>query len=576
MMGDMAIADIIKQSIKQALQTLGIDYEGNIVLDHPQELSHGDYATNIALVLAKQLEKNPHEVALQIVEKLNENKPVEIADIQVAGPGFINFTLANDFFKQSIAEIQKQKENFGHNSALEGKRIMIEYTDPNPFKVFHIGHLMSNAIGESIARLYEYAGATVVRACYQGDVGLHVAKAMWGILQNKENFPNESDTLSTKTKYLGEAYVTGSEAYEQDEQAKKEINELNRTIFEGHNDDINHYYKVGRAWSLEHFEEIYQKLGTKFVHYFFESDVAEKGMAMVEEQLDNGVFRESEGAIIFDGEPYGLHKRVFMNSLGLPTYEAKEIGLNITKYETEPELDLSIVITAEEQKEYMRVVLKAIEQFWPEVTEKTLHMTHGMMRFAGGKMSSRTGNVITGESLIEDLEALALEKIESSDRGIADPKTLATQVAVAGIKFSVLRQAAGKNIVFDPEQSLSFEGDSGPYLQYTYARTQSLLQKGAEANVTPVLGDIASPEELARTLYRFPEVVTEAQQQNAPHHVANYLIEIARAFNSWYGNTQILDDDAEQSAHRLAIVDAVGTTIKNGLNVLGIEAPDKM
>jgi arginyl-tRNA synthetase len=592
----MTIQQQIKELIQHALAKLELRVD-EIHLEHPTDFSYGDYSTNVAMVLAKAAGKNPRQLADEILGHLDVGRPSVIAKVDVAGPGFINFSLSVDFFVQSVQAVLEQQGDFGKNDQFAGQKIMVEYTDPNPFKVFHIGHLMSNAIGEATARLHEFAGANVVRACYQGDVGLHVAKALWGVLQNIDNLPLESDDISIKTRYLGDAYVSGSTAYEELPEAKEEIHAINKKVYERSDDQINELYTKGRAWSLEHFEEIYQKLGTKFVHYFFESEVSDRGLEIVNEYLDKGVFEKSEGAIIFPGEKYGLHDRVFINSIGIPTYEGKELGLFEAKDQRQPDLDRSITITAEEQREYMRVVVKALEQINPGLAAKFYHMTHGMLRFAEGKMSSRKGNVVTGESLISDVFEKAKKKLvpegfdevdgqktEMTDaqlkpyRDMAYIKEKAEVIAVGAIKYSVLKQAPGKDIIYDFEKSLSFEGDSGPYLQYTYARTQSILRKATDEGIAsnaslPNDWDISDVE---RIVYRFPEVIDQALTEYAPHYVATYLIELARTFNSFYGSTQILNPDDSTSGYKLALTEAVGTVIKNGLWVLGIDSPEKM
>lgn len=566
------IKEILQSKINDALAKINIT-DVNFVLEHPADLSHGDYACNVAMVAAKAAGANPRELAEKIVAEIEKGN--EVANIEVAGPGFINFTLSRDFFTQSVGQILGDK-NFGSNKVLADKKIMLEYTDPNPFKQFHIGHLMTNAIGESLARIYEAHGATAIRANYQGDVGMHVAKAIYGI-QQLGDMPDATEPLSVRTKFLGDAYVAGAKAYEEDENAKEPIHVINKAVYEKNDTGINEVYALGRAWSLEHFEEIYEILGTKFNHYFFEGDVAGDGIALVTEYLEKGVFEESDGAIVYKGEQDGLHTRVFLNSEGLPTYEAKEIGLMKQKFTTEADMDESITITANEQKEYMKVVYAAAKHIWPDYIEKSTHIVHGMMTGPGGKkMSSRRGEVITGESLLSEVQEVAREKITEAGKVTEITDQLVEQIAVAAIKYMILKQDSTKNIVFDLEQALSFEGDSGPYLQYTYARAQSAIAKGQGENIMPDTS--VAPDEitdLERLLYRFPETVQSALSDYAPHHVTQYLIELARVFNSFYGNTKLVDD-SEYSPYRLAMATATTTVIKNGLSMLGIETPERM
>jgi len=571
----MNISEILKQKINDALAKIDL-VDINFVLEHPADLSHGDYACNVAMVAANKAGTNPRELAEKIATEIRSVQHWVLDKVEVAGPGFINFTLSRNFFRQSVEDILNA-ENFGSNDTLSGRRVMIEYTDPNPFKQFHIGHLMTNAIGESLARIYEANGATAIRANYQGDVGMHVAKAIYGI-QQLGGMPEDTETLSVRTKFLGTAYVTGAKAYEEDENAKDPIHVINKAVYEENDTDINTTYTLGRAWSLEHFEELYAILGTKFKHYFFEGEVWQDGVTLVNEYLKKGIFEKSQGAIVYKGEQDGFHTRVFINQQGLPTYEAKDIGLIKQKLEREPNIDTSIIITGNEQTEYMKVVTAAAKHIWPEKSGTWQHVTHGMMTGPNGKkMSSRTGEVITGESLLSEVQEVAREKITEAGKVVEVTDELVEKISVAAIKYMILKQDSTKNIVFDLEQALSFEGDSGPYLQYTYARAQSVLAKGVTENLIPSFEKI--PEEntdLERLMYRFPEVVELSLTDYAPHHITQYLIELAREFNSFYGNTKLVDTENEFSPYRLAMTTAAGTIIKNGLGILGIQVAERM
>ncbi|HUC88766.1 MAG TPA: arginine--tRNA ligase [Candidatus Paceibacterota bacterium] len=579
--------DKIQKKIQEVLKNLNIDAK-DIVLEHPADTTHGDYSTNVAMVYAKQLKINPRELAEKLVELLPKQGFGEIEKVEVAGAGFINFYLSHDFFRDSIKEILKQKENWGKNNLLSGKKIMVEYTDPNPFKPFHIGHLMTNAIGESVARIVEFSGAKTVRANYQGDVGPHVAKAIYGIMNDPlrlEHLPlgkgEAGRGVSADAKWIGECYSKGSNLYDTDEVIKKEIDEINKEIYDRSDEEINKIYDWGRGVTLEAFEEIYKLLGTKFDCYFFESEMAKIGEKIVRANMPN-VFEKSDGAIIFKAEKYDpkLHTRVFINSQGLPTYETKEIGLTLSKfrkkYPFSKTLDLSIVTTAIEQAEYMKVVQKAISIIYPDLESKMLHITHGMMRFASGKMSSRKGNVVTGESLIQDSMDVVREKLTGRDISEKDEENIAKIVGVSALKYSILKSSLGSDIVYDFDKSISFEGDSGPYLQYTAVRAKSILNKAKGSNFIKT-GKI--PEQitnLERLLYQFPEVVKSSYNSLEPHYIATYLTELASAFNTFYGNTIILDKNNKYIAYHLELVKSFYQTMKNGLWLLGIETPEKM
>jgi arginyl-tRNA synthetase len=578
------IQDKLRDITLRSLKALGVPPDMVAVnFEHPTDPKFGDYSTNVAMLLAKQLGasvKTPFDLASKIAAGIEEEVKYSynsvVAKVEAVGPGFINFYLTKEFFKESVAEAIDQTAWYGKGTKLWNKKILIEYTDPNPFKQFHIGHLMTNIIGESLARIFEFQDAKVSRANYQGDIGLHVAKAIWGMIQLKKKLPWEG-SLSEKTEFLGKAYTLGSEKYEEDETAKKEIQDINKKIFDKSDEDIIMLYEWGRQASLDHFEELYAKLGTKFDFYFFESEMADEGLKVVRDYLARGLFKESDGAVIFPGEEYGLHNRVFITSQGLPTYETKELGLIRKKFEIES-FSESITVTASEQNDYFDVIQKALSMIYPEIANRTKHVGHGMMRFASGKMSSRKGNIITGESLLHDMEVMVAEKIKGRDYTDAEKKEIIERVSIAAIKYSILKQTIGKDIVFDADRSLSFDGDSGPYLQYTYVRARSILEKAQSLGIKQNIEADSTDAELSleRLIYRFPHVVERSGREYAPHYIATYLIELAGAFNSYYAENKIVDEKDLASPYKIALTDAVKWTLKNGLFLLGIQVPTRM
>lgn len=555
----MHVREAIERSVAEALKKRGIDPKAAVV-EHTDDFSHGDYATGAALQFAKESRLAPQELARTLVVDIGSIEGV--SRIEIAPPGFINFHLDSKTLAASVAGA-RTNETWGANNARAGQKIMVEYTDPNPFKEFHIGHLMSNAIGESIARLVEYCGAQVRRANYQGDVGLHVAKALWAVAKFGCD-PKQSASL-------GEAYARGARAYEEDAGAKREIDEVNAKIYSRSDPALNELCAEGKRTSLAHFETLYAALGTKFEHYFFESETGPLGKRLVEEHPE--LFEKSDGAVVFRGdEARGLHTRVFINSEGLPTYEAKELGLAKMKYDAYP-YDLSIVVTGNEVNEYFRVLLDAMAKIFPDLARKTVHISHGMMRLSSGKMSSRTGDVITGESLLGELVEQAKERAKESRA--EDAEKLSEQVAVGAVKYQILRQATGRNIVFDRARALSLEGDSGPYLQYAHARAHQIIERARVERVPAAFDEQEKPSDIARLIHRFPEIVERAASEYQPHLVTTYAISLAAAFNGWYAKEQILDG-TPSAPHKVAITDAFRATLKNALSLLGISTPEKM
>ncbi len=562
----------------------------HVSIEHPTVDEHGDYSSNVALQLSKVLNKSPREVAMSIVSVLEQNMSGNLSEgiriwekIEVAGPGFINFWLDSDFLMSETGTILETKENYGKGKIWEGKKVMLEFTDPNPFKEFHIGHIYTNTVGESLARLFESQGAEVWRVNYEGDVGLHVAKAMWGMQVLASQMPSDDAPDSAKARFMGQAYALGAKTYEENDQVKAEIDLLNKKIYD-RDPEVVELYEKGKLWSLDYFERIYRTLGMKsrregkvFDRYYFESEAGEVGKRLVKDNLGK-VFEESDGAVIFQGEKYGLHNRVFINSQGLPTYEAKEIGLAPTKYKDFP-YDLSLIITGNEINEYFRVLIKALAFIYPELASRTVHVGHGMVRLPEGKMSSRTGKVLTGEWLIQQAEQLAAKRLtESKVRSTGEGREknveggTSQDIGIAAIKYAFLRSSIGSDIEFDLDKSVDFEGDSGPYLQYTYARASSVLRKGGRlAQMEDTDNTILVKEELAllRWFYRFPEVVREATRQFAPNLLCSYLFELAKRYNAFYNEVQIIGSDRE--LFRLNLTKASAQVLQNGLVLLVIE-----
>lgn len=553
---------VIREAIKEVSTELGLP-EVDFVVEHPNELEHGDYACNVAMVVAKAAGKAPREIAEQFHAAL-EGKIEYVERIEIAGPGFLNFSLSRDFFQNEIARANTLDEAWGKNDSFEGKTVIVEYTDPNPFKELHIGHLVPNALGESLARLFMFSGATTKRVTFQGDVGMHVAKAVWGLKQS-------GTALSDiDAECLGKAYALGATEFENDDAVKSEIQTLNKKIYERSDEAVNTLYERGKEVSLEYFKKAYDILGSEFDHNFFESETGPVGLELVKAHIGD-VFKESDGAVIFEGEKYGLHTRVFINKEGLPTYETKDVGLIQCKHDWLP-FDLAITVTGTEQKEYFKVTTKASELIQPELAGKVELVPNGMLRLAEGKMSSRTGDVIRALDLIGEVEDAVQEKMEEGT-----DTQFSKDIAVGAIKFTILKSAAGKDIVFDKKQALSFEGDSGPYLQYTHARIVSVLEKAKAAGVqSSTAQSPLVPYEIERILYRFPEVVEKALEERAPHYVVTYLTELAGSFNTFYAHEKIADSADEYAPYKVAVTEAVKTTLKNGLFVLGIKAPEKM
>ena len=584
-----------------------------------------DFATNVAMRLAKPVGKAPREVAEDLRRELAASGGLMGVEATVAGPGFLNFRLG-------LAELKRQADEVvsrlgaaeGLVQDYAGKMVVAEFSDPNPFKVLHVGHLYTSVVGEAISRLLECAGAKVARANFGGDVGLHVGKTLWAV---RERGYQPADLTIER---IAECYVEGTRAYEENEAAKAEITRLNKVLYviaergegeaaeaEGEvagaasadeaemadDKELAQLYWRGRELSYEYFKEFYARIGVKFDKFYPESTVAGRGLEEVRGHLGT-VYEESDGAVVYRGEKVGLHTRVFINREGVPTYEAKDVGLLFTKWD-DWKFDESVVITGNEQKDYMRVVLASVREYAPELVERTQHLTHGLVKLAGNvKMSSRKGNFIKAVDVLDGVEELLRRegraKSEEGQEVLAEGQKdrgerVDPRLVLAAVKYAFLRYKMGGDIIFDPQESVSMTGNSGVYLLYSAVRAKKILAKvegGAEIlskkvvqkegnrglNKKVVQENPAETAEFERKLYKkivqYGEVLPVAVREKAPHKICTYLYELAQEFSRFYEAVPVAGSAREQE--RVELVRADLAVMQHGLGLLGIEIPEEM
>lgn len=590
----------IQEKLKKIISELfSLEIEPEVV--SAPENTEADYASNVALRISKELKRNPREIAEEIREKYGEN-------VEVAGPGFLNFKLSNGYYLIKLGDFT---DNFSKNISSDeylDKNVICEFSDPNPFKVLHAGHLYTSVVGDAISRLFEYSGAKVTRANFGGDVGLHVAKTIYALLTARDvnlhrqqvrssvdvpqsTSPSGAPASSNiahleQSTYdlnnltildIAKAYVEGTKAYEEDDEAKKKITELNKEIYRINKENIREgevaeIYWKGRELSYQYFDDFYAKIGVKFDKYYPESSVAELGLKIVREQLEKGVYQVSDGAVVFDGEKFGLHTRVFINQEGVPTYEAKDVGLIFTKW-ADYHFDKSVVITGNEQLDYMKVVLKSIEQYAPELVEKTAHLTHGLVKLPGNeKMSSRKGNFLKAVDVLDMVAQNMQSPAEEFEKLAENDK----KIALSAVKYAFLKYKIGGDIIFDPKESVKMTGNSGPYLLYSAVRAKKILKNASnQSEITEEKGDLNEFEKkLIKKIVQYSEVLKEATNEMAPHKVCNYLYEVAQEFSRFYENCPVVGSEFE--ATRIKLVEMYLKTMEHGFNLLGIEVPDEM
>lgn len=582
----------VKQKLEAAiLQVYGV--KTDVVVTVAPEDTGADFASNVAMQLAKLVHKAPVAIA-------EELKDAFLADaeasgmawrVEIAGPGFMNFISPDEYFYGKVADFAKGQEHLTKGSVwseYDGKVVVCEFSDPNPFKVLHVGHLYTSMVGDSISRILEMAGAKVVRANFGGDVGLHVGKTIWALLQQ---LPSH-----LVIEEIAKAYVEGTRAYEEDEQAKAEITEINRMVYEialqefgdirewpGHEmgddqegvalaldkEEIKTIYLKGRELSYKYFEDFYARIGVKFDRYYPESTVAVRGLKEVRQGLDRGVYEESNGAVVYKGEKFGLHTRVFINQNGLPTYEAKDVGLIFTKWD-DYHFDESVVITGNDIIEYMKVVLASVSEMAPKLSERTRHLTHGQVKLPGNeKMSSRKGNFLKA---VDVIEMVAQELVESTGQP-ADEK-----VVLAALRYAFLKYKMGGDIIFDPKESVAMTGNSGVYLLYSTVRAKKVLQRvgnsASQSNDTVANSETSFVRKLSKKIVQYQDVLKEAVAEKAPNKICAYLFELAQEFSRFYENVKVIGNENE--AELIVVVQAYTNVMEHGLGLLGIEVPEEM
>jgi arginyl-tRNA synthetase len=566
------ISPILKKDLARILEV-----ELDVVeIEKPKDTSYGDYSSNVALRIAKDLGKTPRDYASEAITKLNTDSELlqYVEKIEMAGPGFINFSLKKDFVLKAFVDLFSAGDLKATNSILKGKRIMFEYAHPNPFKAFHIGHLRNIILGESLIRILESCGAEIIRTNYQGDVGMHIAKCLWAFRQVAESdYPSGT---TERVALIAKCYTDGAKAFE-DEKLKEDIKAINKSIYTKEDQQINKLWELGKQWSLDKFHELYKRVDSTFVREYMESETLENSKTYVAEAKAKGILEESQGALIFSGVKYGLEPHVFLNSQGLPTYEGKELGLAYMEFHDYGNIDLCIHNVAVEQISFFKATFKVEALLNPDVYQgKQYHNAYEFVGLKSGKMSSRTGNVVLGEDIINEAVS-KIRTIVDTREGLAEEQKakIAEIVGVGAIKYSFLNINPGSYLAFDLEKSLAFDGNSGPYLQYTYARANKIVKDSKVDVGSLALADFENLNDvelkLIKKILEFKDIVIEAGKNLAPNLIATYLFELAQMFNGYYKGTPILGNNG-----RIGITAKTSEVISQGLKLMGIKVNETM
>jgi arginyl-tRNA synthetase len=554
----MAMRSDLESAITETCKTL-FNVDAVVKLFRPDE-QFGDYATNIALQLGVKLNRQPQEIANTLAAKLRESLRDSVSEVTVAAPGFINLRLNDQCLIQNA---QNRKPSVDSS----GQIVVIETNNPNPFKDIHIGHAFNSIIADTLANLLEAGGAQTHRVSYHGDVGLHVGKSMWAILRYLDGDVHKLDQIAAaeRPKFLSEKYAEGAAAYEQDDLAKQEIEKLTSESFSFNDPLFKQVYDICKTWSFSYFDQVLDNLGCQNVERrYLESEADKAGREVVEQHLGD-IFEKSDGAIIFPGEKYGVHTRVFISSRNTTLYEARDLGLiQLKQRDFNPQA--SYIVTAAEQKEYFQVVLKAAELALPNLAGITKNIPTGMVKLSTGKMSSRQGTAVNIGWLLEAVETAL--KARGAEESSLHPGL------VAAIRYAFLKNGIGSDVIFDINEAISLEGNSGIYLQYAHVRARSIISKSQMQPADSFSNLEPDERSLLRKITEYPDIANRAITELAPHHICNYLYELAQLFNHFYEHNRVIG--SEREASRLVLVADYAQVLKDGLELLGIPAPQQM
>lgn len=540
------IADIVKRLFAEDVE---------IELSRPDS-QFGDISTNIALKIGQKLGQNPRQIAMEIVEALTSD--TDILEASVAGPGFINLRISD----QSLWQLATSRPNLKTDQT-----IVIETNNPNPFKAMHIGHALNSITADAIANLLEITTDRLHRVSYHGDVGLHVGKSMYAILDYTKNQPERLLEVSgdERNSFMSRMYALGSKAYKENESAKNHINELAKQSFDRKDPVYLAIYDTIFSWSFEEINAAVGRLGNKPVEKrFLESESDQRGVKIVRDNTPT-VFQESDGALIFKGSEHGSFDNAFVSSSGLGLYAARDLGLIELKNEAfHP--DRSYIVTAEEQRGYFLGVLSAADMIWPDHSGQTINISTGTLKLTTGKMSSRDGEVIEIAWLFDQIaDAIKARGGETTE-----------DIVAGALRYAFLKVRVGSDIVFDINEAVSIQGNSGPYLQYAHARASSILAKSGSnsADHSKPTNLEEGERNLLRKLSEYSGVVKKSTNELMPHHICTYLYELCQEFNRFYEHNKVIG--SERETERLALVGQYKTTLGDGLALLGISAPEKM
>jgi arginyl-tRNA synthetase len=546
-----------------------------VSIEIPPDASMGDYAVP-CFPLAKELKKAPPKIASDLAQEMSKGLDANVFEKVVAVGPYVNFfTNKVTQVKGILGSLHKLKANYG--KAKLGKQIMIEFSSPNTNKPLHLGHIRNILLGESVSRIHAFAGNAVTRSCVVNDRGVHICKSMLAYMKKGEGATPKSADMKGDF-FVGKWYIEFSKMLETDTTLEEEAHELLRKWEKGDAKVVALWKKMNK-WVYEGFDETYAQLGIVFDKTYYESSLYKEGKEIVMKGLQKKVFVKDEGAIVVDLEDQKMGKKVLIRSDGTALYMTQDLYLAVKKF-GDFKLDRSVYVVGSEQELHFRqlfAILKVLGYSWADGCK---HLSYGMVYLPEGKMKSREGKVVDADDLISEMVELAAYQIKLRHKDIADAelKDRSFKVGMAALKFFILRTDLYKDMLYNPKESISFEGETGPYVQYTYARIQSILRK-FDGKVTEKIDYTvfdASEVEIVKHIGLFGAVVKDAASHYKPSLICRWLLELCQMYNEFYHANPILQEKEDLKMARLLLSKDVALVIKQGLALLGIDVVDVM
>ncbi|KMQ53007.1 Arginyl-tRNA synthetase [Chitinispirillum alkaliphilum] len=552
----------LAKSLEEAIPETDIER----LIEIPPSEEMGDYAFP-CFSLARVMKKNPAMISTELGEKVAKTLDgVEVKSVS----GYLNFFIDKKKLVSSVMD-SARKDDFGKPGTKE--KIVIEFSSPNTNKPLHLGHLRNMSIGNSVSRILDFCGNDIVRTSINNDRGVHICKSMLAYQRlGKGETPQKIGKKPDH--FVGDYYVAFNKESSKEPSWSEDAQEMLRN-WENGDPEIVDLWKKMNTWAFDGFKETYQRFGIEFDTEYYESDIYKNGKEIVMEGLNKGLFsRRDDNAIYADLSEYNLGEKVLLRPDGTSVYIVQDLYLALLKDE-QFNYDKSIYVVGNEQDHHFSVLKAIFKKLGFSIAEKIIHLSYGMVELPEGKMKSREGTVVDADDLITETQELArnelVKRYELSESELSDRSL---KIALAAIKYQLLKVDITKNMVFDPKKAISFEGDTGPYLLYSYARSSSILRKKS----APQGFEIGQPEpseiKLAKKISLFPTAVAYAAQKMSPTVIAGFAFELAQSFNEFYHNCQVINSESE--AFRLNLVSLFRSTLSKSLDMLGIEKIEEM